>query len=310
MQEQDSIHAVVALTDDDFIKSRIFTIRDVQVILSSDLAPLYDVEVKYLHRQVRRNENRFPSDFVLHLTPEEANALRCQNVTSKRGGDRYGVLAFTEQGVAMLSSVLKSDRAAEVNVAIMRVFVAMRRAIATVAPILSRIETVERRQIADQTRNDENQRRNDERFDTIFKAMDGGDFPPQKVFFEGKHYDAHSFAKKLMRKATKKIVLVDGYCDEVTLDILSQKKGGVEVVVATAQKMIDKHLTPVAVAKFNKQNPTLLVKAVAAFHDRFLILDDKDLYHFGASLKDLGRQYCAVTKMDVMFIPSIMQRIP
>jgi len=310
MQEQDSIHAVVALTDDDFIKSRIFTIRDVQVILSSDLAPLYDVEVKYLHRQVRRNENRFPSDFVLHLTPEEANALRCQNVTSKRGGDRYGVLAFTEQGVAMLSSVLKSDRAAEVNVAIMRVFVAMRRAIATVAPILSRIETVERRQIADQTRNDENQRRNDERFDTIFKAMDGGDFPPQKVFFEGKHYDAHSFAKKLMRKATKKIVLVDGYCDEVTLDILSQKKGGVEVVVATAQKMIDKHLTPVAVAKFNKQNPTLLVKAVAAFHDRFLILDDKDLYHFGASLKDLGRQYCAVTKMDAMFIPSIMQRIP
>jgi hypothetical protein len=210
----------------------------------------------------------------------------------------------------MLSSVLKSDRAAEVNVAIMRVFVAMRRAIATVAPILSRIETVERRQIADQTRNDENQRRNDERFDTIFKAMDGGDFPPQKVFFEGKHYDAHSFAKKLMRKATKKIVLVDGYCDEVTLDILSQKKGGVEVVVATAQKMIDKHLTPVAVAKFNKQNPTLLVKAVAAFHDRFLILDDKDLYHFGASLKDLGRQYCAVTKMDAMFIPSIMQRIP
>ena len=102
MQEQDSIHAVVALTDDDFIKSRIFTIRDVQVILSSDLAPLYDVEVKYLHRQVRRNENRFPSDFVLHLTPEEANALRCQNVTSKRGGDRYGVLAFTEQGVAIL----------------------------------------------------------------------------------------------------------------------------------------------------------------------------------------------------------------
>ena len=310
MQEQDSIHAVVALTDDDFIKSRIFTIRDVQVILSSDLAPLYDVEVKYLHRQVRRNENRFPSDFVLHLTPEEANALRCQNVTSKRGGDRYGVLAFTEQGVAMLSSVLKSDRAAEVNVAIMRVFVAMRRAIATVAPILSRIETVERRQIADQTRNDENQRRNDERFDTIFKAMDGGDFPPQKVFFEGKHYDAHSFAKKLMRKATKKIVLVDGYCDEVTLDILSQKKGGVEVVVATAQKMIDKHLTPVAVAKFNKQNPTLTVKPVGVFHDRFLILDDKELYHFGASLNNLGRHYCAVTKMDTMFIPSIMQRIP
>ena len=108
------------LSNSDLIRSRIFTIRGVQVILSIDLAPLYDVEVKYLHRQVKRNSNRFPSDFVLHLSPEETNSLRCQNVTSKRGGDRYGVLAFTEQGVAMLSSVLKSERAAEVNVAIMR----------------------------------------------------------------------------------------------------------------------------------------------------------------------------------------------
>ena len=178
----------------------------------------------------------------------------------------------------------------------------MRKALASIAPIMARLEVAERRQIVDQ-------QRNEERFDTIFKAMDGGDFPPQKVFFDGRHYDAHSFAKKLVRKAVKKIVLVDGYCDEVTLDILAQKKGGVEVVVATAQKMISIHLTPVAVAKFNKQNPTLQVKAVAAFHDRFLIFDDKELYHFGASLKDLGRQYCAVTKMDAMFIPSIMERI-
>jgi hypothetical protein len=170
-----------------------------------------------------------------------------------------------------------------------------------------RIDNIERRQITDQTRNEENQQRNEERFETIFKAMDGGEFPPQKVFFEGRHYDAHSFAKKLVRKAAKKIVLVDGYCDEVTLDILAQKKGGVEVVVATAQKMIDSHLTPVAVTKFNKQNPMLTVKVVGVFHDRFMILDDKELYHFGASLKDLGRQYCAVSKMDAMFIPSIMQ---
>ena len=302
LQVAASSSAGIVPVRDDIIKSRIFTIHGVQVMLSSDLASLYDVEVKYLHRQVKRNENRFPSDFVLHLSPEEVKVLRCQNVTSKRGGDRYGVLAFTEQGVAMLSSVLKSDRAAEVNVAIMRVFVAMRKALASIAPMMARIEVVERRQIADQ-------QRNEERFDTIFKAMDGGDFPPQKVFFDGKHYDAYSFAKKLVRKAAKKIVLVDGYCDEVTLDILAQKKGGVDVVVATAQKMIDKHLTPVAVAKFNKQSPTLTVKAVGEFHDRFLILDNKELYHFGASLKDLGRHYCAVTKMDALFIPSIMQRI-
>jgi len=109
----DKMPIVARAGTDDFIKSRIFTIRGVQVMLSNDLAVLYDVEVKYLHRQVKRNESRFPADFVFHLSPDEANALRCQNVTSKRGGDRYGVLAFTEQGVAMLSSVLKSERAAE-----------------------------------------------------------------------------------------------------------------------------------------------------------------------------------------------------
>ena len=287
---------------DDFIKSRIITIRGVQAMLSSDLAALYEVEVKHLHRQVKRNENRFPSDFVIHLSPDEVSVLRCQNVTSKRGGDRYGLLAFTEQGVAMLSSVLRSDRAAEVNVAIMRVFVAMRKALASIAPLLDRIDTVERRQIADQSRNEE-------RFGTIFKAMDGGDFPPQKVFFDGRHYDAFSFARKLVRMAAKSIVLVDNYCDDVTLDILSQKRGGADVTVATLQKCVAKFLTSAVIAKFNKQNPTLTVKAVAAFHDRFLILDGAELYHLGASMKDLGRKYCAVTKMDAMFIPSIMQRI-
>ena len=285
--------------NDDFIKSRIFTIRGVQVLLASDLSSLYGVEVKYLHRQVKRNANRFPSDFVLHLSPEEVNALRCQNVTSKRGGDRYGLLAFTEQGIAMLSSVLKSERAAEVNVTIMRAFVAMRRALASVAPMLARLDTVERRQITDQ-------QRNEERFDTIFKAMEGGDFPPQKVFFEGKHYDAYSFARRLVRRAVKSIVLVDGYCNDVTLDIMAAKRGGANVIIATVAKTA---ITPTAVMKFNKQNPTLTVKTTGVFHDRFLILDGKELNHFGASLKDLGRQYCAVSKMDTMFIPSIMQRI-
>ena len=292
--------------DDGFIKSRIFIIRGVQVILSSDLASLYDVEVKYLHRQVKRNWNRFPSDFVLHLSPDEVKTLRCQNVTSKRGGDRYGVLAFTEQGVAMLSSILKSDRAAEVNVATMRVFVAMRKALASIAPILSRLDVVDRRQIAEQSRNDENQARNEERFDTIFKAMDGGEFPPQKVFFDGKHYEAYSFARKLVKEAAKSIVLVDPFVDEVTLDILAQKKGGVEVLVATQKKYVP---SEVAIAKFNKQNPTLSAKATARFHDRFMILDGKELYHFGASLNQLGRHYCAITKMDAMFIPSIMANI-
>ena len=112
-----------------------------------------------------------------------------------------------------------------------------------------------------------------------------------------------------MRKAAKSIVLVDNYCDDTTLDILAQKRGGADITIATTQKCITQFLTPAAVAKFNKQNPTLAVKAVAAFHDRFLIIDGATLYHLGASLKDLGRKYCAVTKMDALFIPSILQRI-
>ena len=202
----------------------------------------------------------------------------------------------------MLSGVLKSEVAVQASIRLMEVFVAMRKALASIAPLLHRIDTVERRQITDQARNEE-------RFDTIFKAMDGGDFPPQKVFFDGKHYDAFSFARKLVRRAAKSIVLVDNYCDDTTLDNLSQKRGGAAVTIATTQKSASKFLTPAAVAKFNQQNPKLVIKAVSAFHDRFLILDGTELYHFGASLKDLGRKYCAVTKMDAMFIPSIMQRI-
>lgn len=297
-------------TTDDFIKSRIFTIRGVQVMLDRDLAELYGVQTKVLNQAVKRNANRFPPEFMFVLAKDETDELvtNCDRFASMKHSS-VPMRAFSEHGVIMVASVLKSEVAAQISVRITRVFVAMRKALASIAPILMRIDNVEQRQIADQIRSEETQQRNEERFAKIFKAMDGGDFPPQKVFFEGKHYDAYSFAKKLVRKASKRIVLVDGYCDEVTLDILSQKKGGVEAVVATAQKMIDKHLTAVAVEKFNKQNPTLTVKAVGAFHDRFLILDGKDLYHFGASLKDLGRKYCAVTKMDAMFIPSILQRI-
>ena len=317
MKDTDFPSEIVGMTDivardidDAFIKSRIYTVRSVQVIIDRDLASLYGVEAKYLNRQVKRNIERFPEDFMFQLTKEEC--LRCQIVTLNEGQGqhlKYMPYAFTENGIAMLSGVLRSHTAIEINIKIMRVFNAMRRALASMAPILERIAETERRQLEDRAKQIADQSRNEERFDTIFKAMDGGDFPPQKVFFEGKHYDAYSFAKKLVRKAAKKIVLVDGYSDEATLDILSQKKGGVEVLVATAQKMIDRHLTPVAVEKFNKQNPTLNVKAVGTFHDRFLILDDKELYHFGASLKDLGRQYCAVSKMDAMFIPSILERI-
>jgi len=305
--------------NDDFIKSRIYTVRGMQVMLDRDLAALYGVQTRVLNQAVKRNSARFPVNFMFQLTTEETAALMSQIVTSSqsesdanrsrsqfvilnkgRGSNvKYMPYVFTEQGVAMLSAVLRSPIAVDVSVRVINIFVAMRKALASVAPIITRLEIAERRQIIDQ-------QRNEERFDTIFKAMDGGDFPPQKVFFEGKHYDAYSFAKKLVRNAAKSIVLVDGYCDDVTLDILAAKRGGANVTIATVAKT---PITKTAIEKFNKQNPTLTVKTTGVFHDRFLILDGKELYHFGASLKNLGRQYCAVSKMDAMFIPSIMERI-
>ena len=254
------VAAAANIETDEFIKSRIFTIRGVQVMLDRDLAVLYGVDVKRINEQVKRNAERFPGDFMFRLTKEECLRSQIATLNMEQGKHlKYMPYAFTESGVAMLSGVLRSTIAVDVNIRIMRAFVAMRRAVASIAPVLARIAEVERLQLDEKSVRIADQCRNEERFDTIFKAMDGGDFPPQKVFFDGKHYDAFSFARKLVRKATKSIVLVDNYCDDTTLDILAQKRGGADVTVATTQKCITKFLTPAAVAKFNTQNPNLTV---------------------------------------------------
>ena len=308
----ESTNALVGPLDADVaIKSRILTIRGVQVMLDRDLAILYGVSTSRLNEQVKRNAERFPESFMFQLSQEEMKYWISQIATSNldrsiKMGVRKPPYAFTEHGIIMLASVLKSGVAVKASIKITNTFVAMRKAIASIAPVMARIAETERLQLEEKTARLADQQRNEERFDTIFKAMDGGEFPPQKVFFDGRHYEAYSFAKKLVGKATKSILLVDGYCDDVTLDILASKRCGVKVTLATVEKT---PITDTAIAKFNKQNPTLEVKHTGKFHDRFLVIDDKELYHFGASLKDLGRHYCAVSKMDAAFIPSIMQRM-
>lgn len=246
MQQQETIHAVMAPLDDDSIRSRIMTIRGVQVMFDRDLADIYGVTTKRLNEQVKRNIDRFPPTFRFALSVDEMSELvaNCDRFRTMKHSS-VPMSAFTEHGIIMLASVLKSDVAIQASIRITTAFVAMRKALASIAPIIARVETVERRQITDQQ-----------------------------------------------------------------LDILSQKCGGADVLIATTHKSATKFISPTAVAKFNKQNPTLTIKTVGSFHDRFLILDGTELYHFGASMKDLGRQYCAITKMDAMFIPSIMQRIP
>jgi hypothetical protein len=243
---------------------------------------------------------------------EEYKALISQTVTSKaagekRGGRQKAPYVFTEQGIAMLSGVLKSDVAVQTSIRLMEIFVAMRKALASIAPLLNRIDVVERRQIADQ-------QRNEERFDTIFKAMDGGDFPPQKVFYDGQLWDARAFVDKLVKSARKSLLLVDNWATVETLDMLAAKQKGVAATVVTSEHRDRKgnprpKILPADVAKFNAQYPPLSLRFRENFHDRFLVVDDRDLYLIGASLKDLGKKCFGFTKMDSAEIPGLKARL-
>ena len=270
------------------IKRRIFTIRGRQVMLDSDLAELYRIQTKIFNQSVNRNIERFPERFRFQLTKEEFTSLRSQIVTSKgRGGRRYMPFVFTEQGIAMLSAVLKSDIAVKVSISIMDAFVEMRHFIANNAALFERISKVELKQL-------EYQKKTDERLDQIFECIGDQKETNQKLFFDGQIYDAFSLLIELIQKADQEIILVDGYVDVSTLNLLAKKKSGVAVTIYTFKKT---KLTAQDEATFNAQYPQLDVKYTNIFHDRFLILDGKAVYHVGASLKDAGKKCFGITLM-------------
>ena len=266
------------------IKRRIFTIRGKQVMLDSDLAELYRVQTKIFNQSVNRNIERFPEHFRFRLTKEEFASLRSQIVTSKgRGGRRYMPFVFTEQGIAMLSAVLKSDIAVKVSIGIMDAFIEMRHFIANNAALFDRISKVELKQLEA-----------DKKFDQLFEYIGEHTETNQKLFFDGQIYDAFSLLIELIQKAEQEIILIDGYVDVSTLNLLAKKNSGVAVTVYTFKKT---KLTAQDVAVFNAQYPQLNVKYTNVFHDRFLILDGKTVYHIGASLKDAGKKCFGVTLM-------------
>lgn len=241
---------------------------------------------------------------------DDLDVSRFQSGTLKLGQGKhfkYQPYAFTENGIAMLSSVLHSDRAIEVNIKIMREFVAMRKTLAALAPMFARIEANERRQIADQAKNDANQERNEERFRLIFDAMQDKTFPPQKVFYNGQVFDAKVFAAKHILSAKKSILLIDSWVDVVTLELLAKKAAGVTVEIVASHR--GNKISPNDIATFNKQYGGLTVRESKNFHDRFLIIDDKTLYLIGASLKDLGWKCFAFTKLDASEVPNLKARI-
>ena len=293
----------------DEIRSRIFTIRGVQVILAPDLADMYHVETRIFNQAVKRNLKRFPDNFRFQLTKEELEEVitKCDNPDRLRFSPQLP-FAFTEQGIAMLSGVLNSDIAIQVNIRIMNTFVAMRRALATVTPLLARIEATDRRQIADQLRNDANQARNEERFKLILDAMRDKTFPPQKVFFDGQIYDAFEQMKKFVRMAKTELIIIDPYFADCVLPLIAQKRQGVAVLVVKNSR--NKLLHAVDVAQFNAQYAnSLTVKTSDKFHDRFLIIDKTTLIHVGASLNYLGKKCFAFSSLDKSNIPDILAKM-
>lgn len=303
---------IVAVTDAK-IRNMIYTVRGEQVMLDSDLAELYGVETKVLNQAVTRNLNRFPERFCFRLTKEEAANLRSQIVTlhpelGEQGSWwRYMPRVFTEQGVSMLSAVLHSPTAIAVSIKIMDAFVEMRHFIADNAHLFEQIRNVERRQLEQGTRLDEYQRSTDERFERVFDYMEAHEEPKQKVFFEGQVYDAFELLVSLVQHAKREIVLIDGYVDAGTLNILAKKAEGVATTIWTHPKT---KLTAKDVEIFNAQYPALEVRHTKAFHDRFLILDGTEGYLVGASLKDAGKKSFAVARIeDQSIIEAILSKL-
>jgi len=277
-------HILPALT----IQERILTIRSVQVILDSDLAEMYQVETRILNQAVKRNSERFPDDFMFQLTKDEFdNILISQFVisSSEHGGRRKLPFVFTEQGVSMLSSVLKSEIAVSVSLSIMRAFVDMRKFIIHNTVIFQRIENVEKKQL-----------QADLKIDKILNAMEDKSLnPKQGVFFDGQIFDAYTFVTSLIKSAKDRIVLIDNYVDESVLTMISKRKKNVSVIVysshVTKQLQLD-------LQKHNQQYEPIELVEFSKSHDRFLIID-AEVYHVGASLKDLGKKWFAFSKMEM-----------
>ncbi|MBQ9427821.1 MAG: ORF6N domain-containing protein [Paludibacteraceae bacterium] len=303
------------------IENLIHVIRDKQVMLDRDLARLYGVETNRLNEQVKRNIERFPEDFMFQLTKEEFKCLRSQIATSnvktidltsqiaisnKRGGQRYMPYAFTENGVAMLSGILRSPQAVSMNIQIMRTFNAMRHFIASNTQMFQRLEEIERNQLALNTHQVElssNQKKisshlaeNDKKLEEVFRRLNEGEVTPKEaIFYEGQFFEARLLLEQIIKTATKRIVIIDGYVDAATFEMLDVRANGVTADIYSDGEY--KTLRDTHNASKGKQ-PINTHKWSKPSHDRWVIIDNT-IYHCGHSVKDLGKKLSAIMKMDL-----------
>ncbi|MBU2639617.1 MAG: ORF6N domain-containing protein [Nanoarchaeota archaeon] len=268
------------------IRSKIYNIRSLQVMIDYDLADLYAVKTKRLNEQVKRNRERFPESFMFQLTKLEKDKLvaKCDHLKTLKFSPTIPY-AFTEQGVAMLSAVLKSEIAVKVSIKIIEAFVAMRKFLLKNAEIFQRLDKTEQKLLD-----------HDNKFEKVFNLIQSKDIKPSKgIFFNGQIFDAHNFFSDIIRTANSSIILIDNYIDDSVLTLFTKTKENVKITIFT--KEISEQLQ-LDLKKYNSQYPSIEIKEFKKCHDRFIILDNKKVYHFGASLKDLGKKWFAFSKFD------------
>ena len=276
------------------IKNLIYTIRGKQVMLDSDVAMLYNYETKKVNQAVKRNIVRLPERFCFQLTEEELEIMWSQIVTTSKLEDnkyrskKYLPYVFTEQGIAMLSGILKSEVAVQVSIKIMDAFVEMRKFISINKSLFEKVITIENKM-------DKKFIEQDKKFDIIFDQLQLEENIKQRVFFEGQIYDAYSLIIDIIKRANKKILIIDNYIDDSVLKMLTKKKNNVEVVILTSNKS---NIQNIDIQKFNKEYPILKVAKTNKFHDRFIVIDSKEMYHLGASIKDLGKKCFGINKIE------------
>lgn len=287
----------VTASIDDSIKNKIYTIRGMQVMLDRDLAELYGVETRVLNQAVKRNMERFPEEFMFQLTKKETDYWMSQIVISnkERMGIRKMPFVFTEQGVSMLSAVLKSEIAVAISIKIIKSFVEMRRFISNNALIFQRLDSLEQKQS-----------KTDKKVEAILNAIEDKSIKPkQGIFYDGQIYDAYIFVSDLIKSANESIVLIDNYIDDTVLTLLSKREPKIKATIYT--KNITKQLE-LDLQKYNAQYPKIEIKRFDSSHDRFLLIDNIEVYHIGASLKDLGKKWFAFSKLD-MGVLNILEKL-
>ena len=276
------------------IKNLIYTVRGKQVMLDSDVAMLYHYETKKINQAVKRNIERFPEEFCFQLTEEEMQLLRSQIVTLNKKGrgqhKKYLPYVFTEQGIAMLSALLKNAIAVQISIKIMDAFVEMRKFLSLNSAIFQRLTNVELTLLAQGKELTKHEMQFEKVFDELQKKTEK-EFK-QKIFFEGQIYDAYSLIIDIIKQAKQKILIIDNYIDDSILKMLSKKNKDVEAVILTTP---NSNIRKLDIQKFNKQYPILKLAYTNKFHDRFIVIDNKELYHIGASLKDLGKKCFAIS---------------